>query len=134
MARDILPSSTKRGIKVYQIKYSYRTGDSFHTEDREELLEYEWEDIKAAKEALRRIEEHYKWYESVNSPWMDDVKRPEWHNIKPDSTTKDMEHNLLNLVMDNGEEVQFWAPWCGYFETLYGASIVISGKDMHFTI
>jgi len=119
---------------MYQIKYHYETGDSFHTEDREEILEYEWEDLKVAKEALRRIEEHYAWYESISRGHLDELPRPKWHSIKPGSTAKDMEHYLINIPMDNGKEVQFWAPWCGYFETLYGADIVIGGKDMGFTL
>ena len=119
---------------MYKIKYDYRTGDSFHTEDSEGLLEYEWEDLAVAKEALRRIKEHYKWYESIENPWTDDVERPKWHNIKPGSQIRDMDHCLLNMPTDNGEEVQFWPPWCGYFETLYGAQIVMGGKDMEFTV
>ena len=119
---------------MYQIKYDYKTGNSFHTETREDLLEYEWEDLKVAKEALKRIREHYEWYQGIENVWSDEVEKPEWHNIKPDSVSKDMEHCLINIPMDNGEEVQFWAPWCGYFETLYGAEIVIGGKDMGFTL
>jgi len=120
---------------MYKIKYNYKTGDSFHTEDREELLEYEWKDLGVAKEALRRIKEHYAWYESIENSWIDDVERPGWHNIKLGSFIhKDQEQELINIPMDSGEEVQFWPPWCGYFETLYGAQIVMGGKDMEFTV
>ena len=119
---------------MYQIEYHYKTGDSFRTLETEEILEYEWEDLKVAKEALRRIEEHYAWYESIESPWVKEVEKPEWHNVRDMHLTKGMEHNLLNIPMDNGEEVQFWPPWCGYFETLYGAEIVTGGKDMGFTL
>jgi len=120
---------------VYQIKYSYETGNSFGREDREEILEYEWEDIDVAKEALRRIKEHYKWYESIAKWYVDDeIPKPKWHNISTRGISKDTEHNLINVPADNGKEYQFWPPWCGYFETLYGAEIVVSGKDMGFTI
>jgi hypothetical protein len=43
-------------------------------------------------------------------------------------------HYLLNIPMDNGEEVQFWAPWCGYFEELYGARIILGGRDLNFEV
>ena len=118
---------------MYKIKYSYRTGDSFHTEDREEILEeFEWKDMEIAKEALKRIEEHYRWYASLEHYGRygeSEVKKPEWHNVdaKDDYTGK----SLLNIRMDNGKEIQFWPPWCGYFETLYGAEIVL---DESFTI
>ncbi len=121
---------------MYKIKYSYKTGDSFGNEDRESLLEYEWEDLDVAKEALRRIKEHYVWYESIAHPYyVNDSVKPEWHNIKEGNIAKDMIHYMLNIPADNGEEYQFWAPWCGYFETLYGAEIVVvDEKDMGFTL
>ena len=34
---------------MYKIKYYYQTGDSFHTEEREELLEFEWKDLNPVK-------------------------------------------------------------------------------------
>jgi hypothetical protein len=66
---------------MYKIKYSYRTGDSFHSEDREEILEFDWEDIDLAKAALKRIEDHYRWYTSrdICSSYSDELPRPEWH-------------------------------------------------------
>lgn len=41
----------------YKIKYFYKTGNSFHTEDKEDVLEFDWENIELAKEALKRINE-----------------------------------------------------------------------------
>ena len=119
---------------MYQIKYNYRTGDSFSTSDKEATLEYEWKDLDVAKESLRRIEEHYKWYESIEQLFSEKTNKPEWHNVNANGVTEDMEHYLINIPADNGKEYQFWAPWCGYFETLYGAEIVIGGKDMKIEI
>jgi hypothetical protein len=122
---------------LYKIKYHYETGNSFGRHDEENVLEYEWEDLNVAKEALRRIEEHYKWYQNVehySRRFFKIIEKPKWHNVKSKYITKDMEHNLLNIPMDNGEEIQFWPPWCGYFETLYGASIVVEDKGLSFTI
>ena len=51
----------------YKIKYSYRTGDSFNTSEGEDTLEYVWTDLDVAKEALKRIKEHYKWYDCIES-------------------------------------------------------------------
>jgi len=114
---------------VYRIKYSYFTGNSFGSEDREDVLEFEWKDLEKAKEALQRIKEHYNWYQSRESWLREEVETPEWHCSKGSGVYKGGEHNILNLEMDNGNEVQFWAPWCGYFEGLYGASIVIPEED-----
>jgi len=112
----------------YKIKYSYCTGDSFHSEDREDILEFEWDDLDIAKESLKRINEHYKWYsfkENYYGRDKEEVFKPEWHNIKSEHVSSD--HYLMNIRMDNGNEVQFWPPWCGYFEHLYWAEITIEG-------
>jgi hypothetical protein len=119
----------------YKIKYRYKTGDSFHTEEKERLLEYEWENLEVAKECLKRIGEHYKWYASKTNPWGDEIEKPSWHNIKDGPFIDESNvYNLLNLPMDNGEEVQFWAPWCGHFETLHGAEIILDPTDMSFDL
>lgn len=115
---------------MYKIKYHYRTGGSFHSEDREDILEFEWNDVELAKQALERIKEHYLWYESINNSYSfrpKNIERPEWHKNELDE--KGLEkiaiQNMLVLQMDEGKQVQFWCPWCGYFETLYGAEIVL---------
>ena len=121
----------KKEDVMYKIKYSYRTGDSFHSEDREDILdEIEWSELENAEAALERIREHYEWYESLNgySFRRDKVKRPEWHEKEVDNKDPFTNRNLITLKLDNGNHVQFWAPWCGYFETLYGAEIVLSKR------
>ena len=120
---------------MYRIQYQYQTGDSFHTEDREDILEYEWLDLDIAKECLRRIKEHYLWYESLENSYSfrDPVSKPVWHNVKIQRLGDRNEHCLINLPVDNGKEIQFWPPWCGYFERLYGAEI-IGDTDMKFEL
>lgn len=109
----------------FKIKYSYRTGDSFNTYDNEDVLEYEWEHLEKAKEALKRIREHYDWYTYKESHGYNkkEVEKPKWHNVNSEHASLSGEHCLINIQMDNGAEVQFWPPWCGYFEKLYGAEI-----------
>lgn len=118
---------------AYKIKYSYKTGDSFHSHDVEDILDYEWENLDIAKEALKRIREHYKWYEYMEGArYEDKVEKPKWFNVKSDGVDEDLIHHLINLPMDNWQEVQFWPPWCGYFEKLNGAEIVLDSIDMSF--
>ena len=115
----------------YKIKYHYQTGDSFHTEECEDILEFEWGDLEIAKESLKRINEHYKWYQSKNSYFREDSpEKPEWHNVNSEHVHLSGEHNLMNIRMDNGKEVQFWPPWCGYFESLHWAEIITEDSDM----
>ncbi len=113
----------------YKIKYFYQTGDSFHTEEREDILEFDWDDLDMAKESLKRIEEHYKWYQSKESYFgrKKEIEKPKWHNVKYEHND---EHCLMNIRMDNEKEVQFWPPWCGYFESLHSAEIITEDSDM----
>ena len=122
---------------AYLIKYYYHTGDSFTSVDKEDVLEFQWKNLDIAKECLRRIKEHYLWYQSIeNYRFVEDkVDKPEWHNVKIERHFKSNEHCLLNLPMDNGNEIQFWPPWIGYFEMLYGAEIITSvDTDMKFEL
>jgi hypothetical protein len=120
---------------VYFIKYSYYTGSSFGSEDREEVLEFYWSSLEKAKEALQRIKEHYRWYKNVEDHYAHEkVEKPKWHNITGNYIDKYNEHYMINLELDDGTEVHFWAPWCGYFEGLYDAKIVVNGEDTDFKI
>lgn len=60
------------------------------------------------------------------------------YNLKliPDQTIAE---NCIVLYTDEGATFQFWAPWCGYFETLHGAEIInwedeSDNNDLKFTI
>lgn len=117
----------------YQIKYKYETGNSFGCEDSEDILEYDWNDLSNAKNALKRIQEHYMWYCNVESHSREkSIEKPLWHNV----TISDMTsiHCILNLKLDNGKEIQFWPPWIGYFEKLHGAEIINIDSDTSFVI
>ena len=103
----------------YQIKVYYQTGDSFGKNDTDQLLEIVWTDLSKAKTALKRIKEHYRWYESLHgyNYKQEMVPEPEWH--------KGMEYEFsVKVLLDNDEAVRFSAFWCGYFERLYSAEII----------
>lgn len=112
---------------IYKIKYFYQTGDSFNTYDSEDVLEMAWKNLDNAKSALRRIKEHYDWYKYENrESWHKydkEVEEPKWHKgEKYDMTIK--------VMLDNGKEVKFSAPWCGYFERLHNAEIIADDPDL----
>jgi len=161
---------------MYKIKVEYRTGNSFGSEDTEESLDLEWQDLKIAKENLKAIKEHYEMYNKIescrnwknnNSP-QDILKEHSdrwWFVSKKDrffvkfkdefriiDNTKEnirkykdhetqmrydinMCQNCMKLKADNGNLMQQWNFWCGYFESLHGAEIVTSqDNDMSFSI
>lgn len=120
---------------IYKIKYTYDTGDSFHTEsDREGILEMSWKDLEVAKANLNRIKEHYEFYCVVHSNgYRIRMTNAEKDKVlaaarKKDWFAKDYDFCLI-LKTDNGKDWQFNAPWCGYFERLNEAEIVEDHSD-----
>lgn len=110
----------------FLIEYRYKTGNSFGSSNEAEKLPLTWEDYKAAKDALRRIKEHYEYYQEVHS--YSYGKQADAKKSKEDAKLKDWfveESELcLKIKADNGADYQFYAPWCGYFERLHVASII----------
>jgi hypothetical protein len=79
--------------------------------------------IALQKTPLR--EEHYEWYRGKEHPYAKEVPKPKWYKVNGDHS----EPHCINLKLDNGKDIQFWCPWCGYFERLYGAEILVdNGK------
>jgi len=119
-------------LKKYRIKVDYSTGDSFHTEDTYDYVEMDWDDLDIAKENLVRIKEHYKWYADKNKGYRrikeDEIKEP-LHHVG-------LEYDFqIRYKLDDGNEFFTTCPWCGYFENLICAEIVVNPEknDMKFT-
>lgn len=103
---------------------------------------YSWQKFKTREEVLKLYEdkdwyavsELKAWYPDTNGNLfrIDPSERHEKDKIVylPDF---DIVQNCLRLKLDNGNFVQFWAPWCGYFERLFGAKIILpKNNDLEF--
>jgi len=112
---------------MYRIKVEYETGDSFGKEDTEVILDEKWADVDVVKENLKRIKDHYSWVCS-KSQWSDkELPRPDWlHERQHYPGSEDC---YIHLLRDNREEFEVCTSWTGYFETLYGASIISDPED-----
>jgi hypothetical protein len=114
----------------YQIIVYYQTGDSFHTEDTETVLDPRWENLDIAKENLERIKQHHEYYHDHNNSFKLRYKKKaleeKWKNV-PDFIVveKTLSFPMIKIKLDNENEMQMWPMWCGYFERLYGAEIQI---------
>lgn len=106
----------------YTIKISYQTGDSLHSEDVEQCIEYEWSNLHYVQESLRRIGNHYKYYRENNNLW----EKPK--GVLPEGVYWDNRFKFigLELIDDNGNPFKYSDFWTGYFEILYSAEIIIS--------
>jgi len=116
-------------MNKYRIKIDYRTGNSFNSEDKEEFLEYEWENLDSAKKSLKHIKNHYEYYENNSNAW----KKPK--EKLPDGVSWSDEYRMLmlDLVDDNDKVYRYSSFWTGYFECLHEATIELVGdSDMKY--
>jgi len=112
----------------YKIEISYRTGNSFNTDDCIDLIEYDWTDLDKAKESLKRIENHYKFYEEYSNMYTKPkVKIP--IGVVWDTELKQVS---LELVDDNGKPFRYSSFWTGYFEELYEAKIKMLDEELRY--
>ena len=112
-------SSTK-----YRISIHYETGNSFGRETLTEFLDGA-SSLETAKENLCRIKAHYLYYSWKNRPHRDEDKLAP---VKP-VTWHPKYEEVVTLITDAGKSYQISAFWCGYFETLYEASVVCATDD-----
>lgn len=124
---------------MYKIKFSYNTGNSFGTEKNIiEEISLPWENISIARENLRRIKEHYQYYQELH----------DWHvrnNNTHDAIVKkykdkpwfckdnyqydlDSERSLI-LLTDENKDYKLQVVWVGYFESLNWAEIVPDSSE-----
>lgn len=110
---------------MYKLIAEYKTGNSFGSEDTSDVI-HEFESKEVATAAMNRLAEHYRWYKWDDKSEYDkaralryndhSVEEPEWH--------KKLEYNFqANYYNELGNLVQMCAPYCGYFEKLYGLKI-----------
>lgn len=105
---------------MWEINISYTTGNSFGSEDTEDLVGYSWNNLEDAKEALAYIKEHYAAQQGLScrdKEFIEKYGRKVWC---------DKEYpTVCLLVPDNdGGQHRISAFWCGYFESLQSASII----------
>lgn len=117
-------------MKTYVIKVHYTTGDSFQSHDDVDEVGMQWSNLEKAKLALQYIKEHYQAYRANNEgSWIrpnqfkiDSIKDKPWFHGKAGG--RYWEHAIL-VEDDMGELHQISPFWCGYFERLHSAEIVV---------
>lgn len=107
----------------YKISVEYQTGDSNNSYRTSDDIAIEFTDLQCAKNALKRIEEHYKWTEYLEYPaYREKVEMPKW--LENEKIPKGMEAYRMIFELENGSKYVFMPMWVGYFESLHKASIV----------
>ncbi len=110
----------------FQIKIYYTTGDSFHTEETEGVIEHSWKNLEQAQESMRRIKNHNEYYTDHSNIWSKPKKE------LPDGIEWDKEYRILQLMLmgDDGKPFAYSPFWTGYFETLHYAEIIMKESSL----
>ena len=116
----------------YKILITYNTGDGFHTKEGvRQVLEMGWKNYDVAYANIKRIEEHYKWYQATSNAsynkksakdhkWLYEGK--DWYNNnKLPSPCR--EYSIV-LYTDDNKPWKIWPFWVGYFESLVSAELI----------
>lgn len=114
---------------MYKIKIDFETGNSFGSEEYEDFIEYEWSNLKMAKESLQRIKNHYKVYQET-----DGYRKPKQPTPEGVIWDTELKYVLLELISDDGVPFRYSSFWTGYFEILYSAEIIVNDTDMKFIV
>jgi hypothetical protein len=120
---------------MYTIKIDYSTGNSFGSHKEQCCIDFCWKTIELAKKNLHRIKEHYYFYLDMNSNSYPYKTKSDLEKILKEAAKKpwfnseklfgDYDTSSLYLELDNGQSHLYRAFWCGYFERLNNASIVL---------
>lgn len=108
------------GDSVYKIQVYYQTGDSFSSREEQDCLDHKWTNLEIAKENLERIKAHNEWYSWEHSSQIVESN----FRKKPDFVNPNLDTSIL-LKMDDGTEMYSSCFWCGYFENIHSAEIII---------
>lgn len=120
---------------AYTIEIEYTTGSSFHSETCKEVIGPVWRNLEVAQQALKYIEEHYKLYQqrdrvyrsheadqlfkqAQSKPWFKNCSDKEYINVT-------YWYPCFALPTDDGGWIDTHVFWCGYFETMHSAEIVM---------
>lgn len=118
----------------YYIKFTYDTGNTFeiqmgetgslyYQEDNQRLL-CTWEDLDLAREALKRMKEHYLWQDSLSTTYSDDLSEPKWWIERPEERMRYSTKYHFNVLLEKDREVfAYSGEYLGFFETLISAEI-----------
>ena len=119
---------------MHSITVTYETGDSFSCHD--ETYGIKCDSLEIARENLKRIKEHYDYYEwlTMNERGLERTAAPPIPNGTTICTKYGSAYAELSLITSKDSFKMQTPPWCGYFEHLIGAVINADESDMSFNL
>lgn len=118
-----------RRIEEHYTQYRELNSWSSGKNDQEILDENQDKDWFVKKMVLmvfKKGSPNQKW--AVDESHLDKIKKDPTLGWVYETQKMDAENNII-LYTDEGKPFQFWAPWCGYFETLNHAEIEEDKSD-----
>ena len=130
---------------MFTIEVTYQTGDSFNSYEETHEIGLMWNNIELANEALSDLSEHYKLFQeregygrtTTNEDIYKRAKKCRWYQPTHDRSVYDNENDWsyvgCMVEMDDGSYKDIPTnDWCGYFETLRSAKIIIQSHEVTF--
>ena len=118
---------------MYTIELTYSTGNSFGSHEETDQIALAWKDKELARTALRSIKEHDEYYKKLNGynrqtndALHEEMQEFEWYTRSSGTSDHTMRGYCFALELDDGswKDVSV-SMWCGYFEQLHQAQIVV---------
>ena len=113
---------------MYTIQINYKTGYSFHSERKINVIGAWWDDKGLARKALQSIKEHHNIFKYGEEEGIKKAYKFDWFD-------EDFPMHSLIVEVDDGSKQKICAFWFGYFEYLDSAKIVSEVDDEdHFEV
>jgi hypothetical protein len=121
-----------QNIKFFTIQITYMTGNSFGSYEKSDELPIPFESLLGAKDALGRIKAHYEVYANNHGYTRRKTLSHEEYKtkLKQLGFVSSENDSYISLQLEDGTEQQIEAFWCGYFETLCRAEIIVPHSDL----
>lgn len=112
---------------MFTINIEYTTGDSFNSNQTEDQVALVWKNKELARKALQAIKEHYEFCTLSDKYGITPRERSEITSRAKLSSwySKDHPDFTLMVEVDDGSYMQLHAFWCGYFEILHSAEVIV---------
>lgn len=125
---DVVKANLKR-IEEHCQQYKDLSGYGYVRSNLETLNQNKEKDWFVKKEKFAFFnQKNINNYEVLEKKRYEDLKE-KGENVGIILSQEDAQYNLI-LKTDNGNDWQFMAPWCGYFERLEWAEVVVDNSDM----
>lgn len=110
---------------MYSIELTYTTGNTFGSDEVQRILDYEWDTEEKAINEMNKIRDHWIYNKKLSSTHKQDEKKLLKTKAFMKEWFKPGESDYILILKDNdGNNIELYANWLGYFETLHSTKVI----------